>query len=215
MIKSNLRDLLTGGESRHNEQKASNIREAFRAFVQARALTLDTFATFAEVLEQNTVPLAFRTEILPVLLEGARHGQMRDAAEVARDRAMVRMSMDYDWAEVADVPTPQVPLFRSGLEGLAQRESTGFKEAPARYTQRPDGRETIDHIRDMLGDVRFLAYCEGNVLKYRDRAGAKGDAKGDEEKAKWYEEMVRHLKNPGANPDPRTYRKVGAKGYAQ
>jgi hypothetical protein len=215
MIKSNLRDLLTSGENRHTQQKASNIREAFRAFVQARTMTLDTFATFAEVLEQNTVPLAFRSEILPVLLEGAKLGQMRDAAEVARDRAMVRLSLDYDWAETPEEPTPQVPLFRTGLNGLAARESTGFGEAPARYTQRPDGRETIDHIRDMLGDQRFLAYCEGNVLKYRDRAGAKGDAKGDAEKAKWYEEMVRHLKNPGANPDPRTYRKTGSTNYAR
>lgn len=63
-------------------------------------------------------------------------------------------------------------------------DPTGFQAAPDRYMS--TGRETIDRIRDRLGDEGFVAFCNGNVLKYSDRAGLKGDPEGDAEKVRWY-----------------------------
>jgi hypothetical protein len=81
-------------------------------------------------------------------------------------------------------------------------DATGFNVAPKRYSAH--GRETIDRIRDVLGDEGFAAYCCGTALKYRDRAGLKGDAAEDLKKAEWYEAM--HACVLFGRPDPRTYR---------
>ena len=83
------------------------------------------------------------------------------------------------------------------------KDDTGFDKAPARYMTQ--GRETIDRIRDLLGDAGFVAYCHGNALKYADRAGAKGDPIGDAEKFRWYTQMADFVE--GRGEDPRTYRK--------
>lgn len=78
----------------------------------------------------------------------------------------------------------------------------GFSTAPERYTTQ--GRETIDRIRDDLGDEGFRAFCAGNATKYEDRAGAKGDPEGDAAKARFYRQMVTHL--DGEAEDPRSGR---------
>lgn len=67
----------------------------------------------------------------------------------------------------------------------------GYRVTPERYAN--DGkRETIDRIRDSLGDVGFIAWCEGNVIKYMDRLGKK-DA-DDAEKQSFYMEMAEHVR---------------------
>lgn len=86
----------------------------------------------------------------------------------------------------------------------------GFTAAPDRYTG--EGRETIDRIRDVLGDDGFRAFCAGNAMKYEDRAGRKGDAVGDVEKARWYRQMVAYL--DGEADDPRAGR-PGFVGYSR
>ena len=86
----------------------------------------------------------------------------------------------------------------------------GFDIAPDRYTG--EGRETIDRIRDVLGDDGFRAFCAGNAMKYEDRAGRKGDAVGDVEKARWYRQMVAYL--DGEADDPRAGR-PGFVGYSR
>ena len=78
----------------------------------------------------------------------------------------------------------------------------GFNTAPERYTTQ--GRETIDRIRDDLGDEGFRVFCAGNATKYEDRAGAKGDPEGDAAKARFYRQMVAHL--DGEAEDPRSGR---------
>lgn len=83
-------------------------------------------------------------------------------------------------------------------------DATGFNVAPVRYSAH--GRETIDRIRDLLGDAGFIAYCRGTALKYRDRAGLKGDAAEDERKAAWYTQMAAHVAAPLEHQDPRAYR---------
>lgn len=81
-------------------------------------------------------------------------------------------------------------------------DNIGFHVAPVRYSTH--GRETIDRIRDALGDEGFVAYCQGTAMKYLDRLGLKGDASEDAAKARWYTEMAQHVL--GMGPDPRRYR---------
>lgn len=57
---------------------------------------------------------------------------------------------------------------------------------PAHYKR--FGKEVIDIIRDTLGPEGFAAYCQGNEIKYRLRAGFKNDGSEDLAKAmKYYE----------------------------
>ena len=65
---------------------------------------------------------------------------------------------------------------------------------PSHYTDLP-GLEVIDIIRSSLGNEAFIGYCLGNVIKYRMRAGKKGDAaeclaKADQY-AKWANEAAK------------------------
>ena len=80
---------------------------------------------------------------------------------------------------------------------------TGTDAQPTRYT-RPDGRETLDAIRDQLGDAGFISFCIGNAIKYEDRQGKKGDAEEDRKKAAFYLQMAAHVQ--GSGPDPRSGR---------
>lgn len=81
-------------------------------------------------------------------------------------------------------------------------DATGFNRAPNRYTAA--GRETIDSIRDALGDKGFAAFCRGNAMKYVSRAGRKGDYWEDMAKAWWYAWMFLHVR--GEAEDPRSGR---------
>jgi hypothetical protein len=87
-------------------------------------------------------------------------------------------------------------------------DNTGFNVIPARYNT--GDREAIDLIRDLLGDEGFIAYCCGNVMKYTLRAGNKGPAEEDLEKALWYTMMAQHVAD--GTPDPRSNR-PGFKKY--
>lgn len=58
---------------------------------------------------------------------------------------------------------------------------------PPHYTAYPV--EVIDMIRKVLGYEGFKAYCLGNEIKYRMRAGLKGDAAEDLAKAMKYKEF--------------------------
>lgn len=92
----------------------------------------------------------------------------------------------------------------------------GREQAPTRY--RRDGeREAIDLIRDSMSDPEFIAFCTGNAEKYNRRAGLKGPAEEDLDKAAWYLDMAAHVE--GTGPDPREdrpdfqpYQRVGTPG---
>lgn len=83
-------------------------------------------------------------------------------------------------------------------------DDTGYREAPVHYAGN-GGPETIDIIRERLGDRLFAGYCLGNALKYRLRSGKKAGT-DDEAKARWYDAMAAHVLEPAFNPDPRIYR---------
>lgn len=88
-------------------------------------------------------------------------------------------------------------------------DNVGREAAPAHYA---GTREVIDQIRDALGDDGFIAFCLGNAMKYRARAGKKAAAEGEDvAKAEWYEQMAAHVEaamsGDGASfPDPRSAR---------
>jgi hypothetical protein len=49
--------------------------------------------------------------------------------------------------------------------------------------------EAIDYIRMQLGQEGFMAYCEGNMLKYNHRWKYKGGAE-DLKKSAWYQQRL-------------------------
>lgn len=127
--------------------------------------------------------------------------------------------------EYDDYPQPEVPEQPLSLRhilpegGVVVRpvlsrddDNTGFGSKPFRYSGDPSGKETIDIIREQLGDAGFIAYCRGCVIKYRSRVGRKGDdPQKDVEKALFYQQMADHV-SMGA-PDPRSYREAAAQEH--
>lgn len=89
----------------------------------------------------------------------------------------------------------ELDRFLRGFDGIPTEHllaGTGYTASdpvnqPAHYQQ--FGMEVIDIIRHVLGPDGFRAYCIGNELKYRLRAGDKGDAAQDMAKAMKYREF--------------------------
>lgn len=91
------------------------------------------------------------------------------------------------------------------LLGEAWAESRGYvkrEEAeiimPIKHPTNPDHYkigefQTIERMMMFLGPMKVKAFCEANVLKYLDRAGYKGDALIDHQKADWYLRLARRL----------------------
>ncbi len=162
-----------------------------------------------------------------VLVDGAPHFTGKRRARVYAWTGMEQFS------DFKQPPLPERVLAQNAGEaflrdgppvGAPKDDATGFHVAPMRYSSH--GRETIDRIRDTVGDAyldalragcssadaAFVAYCAGTALKYRDRAGLKGPEDEDAKKAEWYEQMYAHV--CGNGPDPRTYRQ-GFEPYAR
>ena len=89
-------------------------------------------------------------------------------------------------------------------------DDTGTEAMPARYDM--DGRETLDRIRDILGDGLYVGGCLFNVLKYLDRRGKKGPADLDESKALFYLQSAANVLL--GYPDPR-FRRSGFQPYVE
>lgn len=81
----------------------------------------------------------------------------------------------------------------------------GFDAVPSHYAGE---RETIDIIRDELGDDGFEKWCLGNATKYAARAGRKDgtSSEDDANKLRFYVDMALHIESKGSVPDPRTGR---------
>lgn len=63
--------------------------------------------------------------------------------------------------------------------------SSDMVERPSHYLH-GNGYETIDVIKDAIGEKGFAAYCQGNVLKYAIRARFKENPAQDMAKAAVY-----------------------------
>lgn len=70
---------------------------------------------------------------------------------------------------------------------------------PKHYDLFP-GQQSIDVIQAALTPEEFAGFCKGNALKYRLRAGEKGDAAEDLAKANWYRDRLWQIK---PKPEPR------------
>lgn len=57
------------------------------------------------------------------------------------------------------------------------------------------GIETITIIASCMTESEWLGYCRGNIIKYRLRAGKKGDAAECLAKADFYEELYEQHKH--------------------
>lgn len=89
-------------------------------------------------------------------------------------------------------------------------DDSGTASMPARYDM--DGRETLDRIRDTLGDGLYVGGCLFNVIKYLDRRGKKGPADLDESKALFYLQSAANVLL--GHPDPR-HRRPAFEPYQQ
>ena len=82
--------------------------------------------------------------------------------------------------------------------GIKTAQSEGMRDAAGELFERGLERGLS------LGDAAFYVHCVLTAMKYEDRAGRKGDAREDNEKAMWYRRMANHLL--GFGPDPRAAR---------
>lgn len=83
-----------------------------------------------------------------------------------------------------------------GADGQAQEESHAWPEHPPDAVQEALARKAVDHPDHYRRDTGHeaidvieawdLGFCLGNAIKYIARAGHKGDAIEDLEKARWY-----------------------------
>ena len=58
-----------------------------------------------------------------------------------------------------------------------------------------EGVESIDIIASCLTVESWRGFCLGNIIKYRLRAGKKGDLQQDIDKANFYEELFENKKH--------------------
>ena len=54
-------------------------------------------------------------------------------------------------------------------------------------------KEVIDLLAASLTPEEFKGYCKGNMLKYRFRAGYKGDRDEDLKKSNWYQDKLKEV----------------------
>lgn len=80
------------------------------------------------------------------------------------------------------------------LNGLNQKEEYDFVN-PEHYKR--GSMEVIDMMKLLWGTEALMLHCEMSAFKYRMRAGIKPDQpiERDLEKARWYDERVKKLRN--------------------
>ena len=87
-------------------------------------------------------------------------------------------------------------IAQNGGDGMHyddQREQHDPVNNPKHYAI-ASGVEAIDIIKASLTPEQFKGYMLGNFLKYRLRAGDKGDLQQDIGKSNWYRERLNNLK---------------------
>ena len=81
---------------------------------------------------------------------------------------------------------------------------------PKHYDLFP-GQQSIDVIQAALTPEEFAGFCKGNAIKYRLRAGEKGDAAEDLAKANWYRDRLwSESECNGSDPHPTTSQATSA-----
>jgi len=100
----------------------------------------------------------------------------------------VDVTLESDWGYL---PGTDFSQRRTQMVYGGAKDDVGCEvESPVHYDLFPD-TEVIDVIRKQLTSSEFIGYCKGNILKYRLRAGKKGDADRDVSKAEIYDNWLR------------------------
>ena len=64
---------------------------------------------------------------------------------------------------------------------------------PAKNALNGETYETIDVIKSVLGTTGVIAFCKGNIIKYKIRAGLKGTPEQDIKKSEMYKKYIELL----------------------
>ena len=113
--------------------------------------------------------------------QGRKNAILRRELEKFKDL----MRSEFFKPELAD--GDEVEKYQASFKTNREEIAPDAVNHPEHYLQ--FGVEVIDIIRHVLGPEGFRAYCIGNELKYRLRAGDKGDAAQDLAKAQKYREF--------------------------
>jgi hypothetical protein len=128
----------------------------------------------------------------PLTLDDAKPSEWDKAYKASKKHdtlynTMTSKSGQIAWIEEsASIPPEELDRAVKRLAALGDRQ-TSTVEAPAHYNE--GGIECIDYIRQQLGKEGFIAYCEGNVIKYHHRYKYKGGVE-DLKKARKYQEWM-------------------------
>lgn len=176
--------------------------ELARALVRARELHPE----FAKCVEDAAG--AIHTESCELICAIVDHEEEERQHAEARDVAVTAIRfMRKEWMPKFSVTTPpqtSEEYFQPKDQVWGDDASRGVSEAqvdtnsenmlrgdminhPPHYTTYPV--EVIDMIRAVLGPEGFKAYCFGNEIKYRMRAGLKDSVQQDIDKAMKYKEF--------------------------
>ena len=75
---------------------------------------------------------------------------------------------------------------------LTPTENSNDPVNPNHY-KKTYAKEVIELIQASLTPEEFKGYCKGNMLKYRFRAGYKGDRDEDLKKSNWYQDKLKEV----------------------
>ena len=91
-----------------------------------------------------------------------------------------------EWCSATEGGNPPCPKFDPD-PGL-----TNDPVNPNHY-KKTYAKEVIELIQASLTPEEFKGYCKGNMLKYRFRAGYKGDRDEDLKKSNWYQDKLKEV----------------------
>jgi hypothetical protein len=97
---------------------------------------------------------------------------------------------DSKYAYAGDTTTMMGVAAKMAEEFIA--EHSDIVDSPAHYNN--GGIECIDYIRQQLGEEGYIAYCEGNMIKYQHRYKYKGGVEDLEKSCKYQEWLIEALK---------------------
>ena len=126
----------------------------------------------------------------------------RDAvAGATQDRSLLKGEPEYNSILAEAIELNAHKAITNALQQAAQAQQGETEPVnkvddpvnhPSHYMTAPN-MEAIDVIRAALTPTEYMGYLKGSILKYRLRAGRKGEAEQDIAKSDWYRERANEL----------------------
>ena len=130
----------------------------------------------------------------PLTLDDAKPSEWDEAAKAAKAEIINTGALTPAGLEHLEALGNRLTSTVEALTKEAKKEALAAKyiykdvvESPTHYNE--GGIECVDYIRQQLGKEGFIAYCEGNVIKYHHRYKYKGGVE-DLKKARKYQEWM-------------------------